>query len=151
VPEEKINSAFLDQEWDKLYHSDQTSGRIFSSFTIVSIIMACFGLFGLTAYMIQQRVKEIGVRKVLGASVFNIIILLNWNITKLVILAFLISLPVAYYGIDQWLQNFAYRTPVNGLMFLFAGILTLIIAWITISYQSIKIAIKNPVDSIRDE
>jgi len=151
VPEEKINYAFLDQELDKLYYSEQTSGRIFSSFTLVSIIMACFGLFGLTAYMIQQRVKEIGVRKVLGASVFDILILLNWNITKLVLLAFLLSLPVAYYGIDQWLQNFAYRTSISALIFLFAGILTLFIAWITISYQSIKIAFKNPVDSIRDE
>jgi putative ABC transport system permease protein len=115
------------------------------------MIMACFGLFGLTAYIIQQRIKEIGVRKVLGASVMNILILLNWDITRLLILAFLFSIPIAYYGIDLWLDNFAYRTPINWYIFIQAGIITILVAWGTISYQSIKIAIKNPVDSIRDE
>jgi putative ABC transport system permease protein len=151
VPEEKINFSFLDQDLDELYRSEQTSGKIFSSFTIVAMIMACFGLFGLTAYIIQQRIKEIGVRKVLGASVMNILILLNWDITRLLILAFLFSIPIAYYGIDLWLDNFAYRTPINWYIFIQAGIITILVAWGTISYQSIKIAIKNPVDSIRDE
>ncbi len=151
VPEEKISYSFLDQDLDELYKSEQTSGKIFSSFTVVAMIMACFGLFGLTAYIIQQRIKEIGVRKVLGASVMDILILLNWNITRLVILAFLLSIPVGYYGIDQWLGNFAYRTSINWLLFFQAGIITMVVAWVTISYQSIKIALKNPVDSIRDE
>jgi putative ABC transport system permease protein len=151
VPEEKINFSFLDQDLDELYRSEQTSGKIFSSFTIVAMIMACFGLFGLTAYVIQQRMKEIGVRKVLGASVMNILILLNWNITRLVILAFLFSIPVAYYGIEQWLDSFAYRTSINWSIFVQAGIITILVAWGTISYQSIKIALRNPIDSIRDE
>ena len=113
--------------------------------------MACFGLFGLTAYVIQQRIKEIGVRKVLGASILDILFLLTWSVTKLVIIAFIISLPVSYFGVDRWLQNFTYRTDINGFIFLLAGIMTLAIAWITISYQAIRIAIRNPIDSIRDE
>ena len=151
VPEEKINFSFLDQDLDELYRSEQTSGKIFSSFTVVAMIMACFGLFGLTAYIIQQRIKEIGIRKVLGASVIDILILLNWNLTRLVILAFILSIPVAYYGIDKWLENFAYHTSIDWYLFIQAGIITMLVAWVTISYQSIKIAFKNPVDSIRDE
>jgi putative ABC transport system permease protein len=146
-----MNFSFLEQDLDKLYESEQTSGKIFSSFTIVAMIMACFGLFGLTAYIIQQRIKEIGVRKVLGASVMDILILLNWNITRMVILAFLLSIPIAYYGIDRWLDNFAYRTSISWYVFVQAGIITILVAWATISYQSIKISLKNPVDSIRDE
>jgi putative ABC transport system permease protein len=151
VSDERMNFSFLEQDLDKLYESEQTSGKIFSSFTIVAMIMACFGLFGLTAYIIQQRIKEIGVRKVLGASVMDILILLNWNITRMVILAFLLSIPIAYYGIDRWLDNFAYRTSISWYVFVQAGIITILVAWATISYQSIKISLKNPVDSIRDE
>ncbi|MEQ9424619.1 MAG: ABC transporter permease [Cyclobacteriaceae bacterium] len=149
--ERPISYAFLDENLDRLYQADLQTGKIFSLFTIVTIIMACVGLFGLAAYVTQQRTKEIGVRKVLGASVGGIILLLSKDFTKLIGFAFLLSLPIVWFGMNEWLNNFAYRTGVDPLTLLAAGILTLVLAWATISYYSIKIAVLNPVKSLRSE
>ena len=149
--ERPISYSFLDDNLQELYESDMQTGKIFTIFTIVAIIMACVGLFGLAAYVTQQRTKEIGVRKVLGASVGNIIFLLSLNFTKLILLAFLISLPLIYFGMGKWLDNFAYHTSIDPLTMIGSGLLTIILAWITISYYSIKIAILNPVNSLRSE
>ena len=143
--------SFLDESLDNLYQADRQTNRIFSLFTVVAIIMACVGLFGLAAYVTQQRTKEIGIRKVLGATVPNIILLLSRDFTKLIGIAFVISVPLVYMGMTRWLENFAYRTGIDVFTLLGAGFLTLILAWLTISYYSIKIAVLNPVNSLRSE
>ncbi|MEQ9405117.1 MAG: ABC transporter permease [Cyclobacteriaceae bacterium] len=149
--ERPISYSFLDDRLASQYDSDQKIGLIFSLFTAVTIIMACVGLFGLAAYVTQQRTKEIGVRKVLGASIFNIIFLLSLNFTKLILIAFICSLPLVYFGMTEWLNNFAYHTSIDPFTLVAAGILTALLAWVTISYYSIKIAILNPVNSLRSE
>ncbi|HEY5690073.1 MAG TPA: ABC transporter permease [Cyclobacteriaceae bacterium] len=151
VDDEPFTYYFLDNNLQNLYQSDIQSGKIFSLFTIVAIIMACLGLFGLASYTTHQRTKEIGIRKVLGASVISIILLLSKDFTKLIVLAFLISLPFVYYGITLWLENFAYHTGINLVTLVIAGLFTLMLAWLTISYYSIKIAILNPVLSLKNE
>lgn len=149
--ERPVNYAFLDDQLQRLYKGDIQTGRIFSLFTAVTIIMACVGLFGLAAYVTQQRTKEIGIRKVLGASIPSIILLLSINFTKLIFLSFLVSLPLVYYGMGEWLNGFAYHTTVDPLTLFGAGLLTLLLALLTISYYSIKIAVLNPVRSLRSE
>ncbi len=149
--ERPITYGFLDENLQELYESDLKTGEIFSLFTAVTIIMACVGLFGLAAYVTQQRTKEIGVRKVLGASVSSIVILLSLNFTKLIAVSFVIAMPLVYFGMGKWLENFAYHTNIDVITLVAAGILTLLLAWLTISYYSIKIAILNPVNSLRSE
>ncbi len=149
--ERPISFGFLKDRLSAMYDSDQQTGKIFTLFTAVTIIMACVGLFGLAAYVTQQRTKEIGVRKVLGASIGNIVLILSLNFTKLILLSFLISLPLVYFGIGEWLGSFAYHTNVDPITLIGAGLLTVILAWLTISYYSIKIAILNPVNSLRSE
>jgi putative ABC transport system permease protein len=153
--ERPISYSFLDDSLQELYEADFQTGKIFTLFTMVTIIMACVGLFGLAAYVTQQRTKEIGeeigVRKVLGASISNIILLLSLNFTKLIIISFVISMPLVYFGMGEWLSNFAYHTNVDPFTLIGAGLLTMILAWLTISYYSIKIAILNPVNSLRSE
>jgi putative ABC transport system permease protein len=149
--ERPISYSFLDDKLQKLYTADQQTGRIFTVFTIITIIMACVGLFGLAAYVTQQRTKEIGVRKVLGASIPGIILLLSKDFTKLIILAFIISTPLVYYGTTEWLSNFAYHTNIDPLTLFGAGVITVVLSFLTISYYSIKIAILNPVRSLRSE
>ncbi len=149
--ERPISFGFLEDRLSNLYASDQQTGKIFTLFTAVTIIMACVGLFGLAAYVTQQRTKEIGVRKVLGASITNIVMILSINFTKLILISFLISLPLVYLGIGEWLSSFAYHTSIDPITLIGAGLLTVVLAWLTISYYSIKIAILNPVNSLRSE
>lgn len=149
--ERPISYSFLDTNLQNLYKEDKKAGTILSLFTLITIIMACVGLFGLAAYVTQQRTKEIGVRKVLGASIGNIIMILSLNFTKLIGLSFLLAMPLVYLGMDEWLQGFAYHTNIDVGTLLVAGVLTLVLAWLTISYYSIKIAVLNPVKSLRDE
>lgn len=149
--ERPISYSFLDDNLQSLYKSDQQTGRVFSLFTVVAIVMACVGLFGLAAYVTQQRTKEIGIRKVLGASVSGIILLLSIDFTKLILIAFVISIPLVYFGMGEWLNNFAYHTNIDLLTMILSGLFTLILAWLTISYYSIKIAVLNPVNSLRSE
>jgi len=151
VDERPISYSFLEESLQTLYQSDQQNNKIFSLFTLVAIILACVGLFGLAAFITQQRTKEIGIRKVLGASVSGIILLLSKDFTKLILLAFVLSMPLVYFGMIKWFENFAYRTSIDVLTLAGAGFLTLAMAWLTIGYYSIKIAFLNPVNSLKSE
>ena len=142
---------FLDEKFNEQYKNDQLFGKVFSIFSGFAIFIACLGLLGLSLFSTMQRTKEIGVRKVLGASVINIVILLSKDFIKLVIDAFVIASPLAWWIMHNWLQDFAYRINISWWIFLGAGVLAIVIALATISFQAIKAAIANPVKSLRTE
>ena len=148
-PDFPFEYEFLDDAFNRMYQTEQTLGRIFVYFTGIALAIACLGLFGLAAFMAEQRTKEIGVRKVLGASVPNIMWLMSKDFTLLITIAFAIAVPVAYYAMQQWLDEFAYRIDLGAGIFLLAGLLALLIAWITVSWQSMRAARTNPVQSLR--
>lgn len=150
-PGRAFDYFFLDDSFDKLYRSEEKIYSIFSAFAVIALSISCLGLFGLAAYMTEKRTKEVGIRKVLGAHVGGIIMLLSKEFTQWVIVANIIAWPAAYYLMDRWLQRFAYRIEPDVWTFIFAGIIALLIAWITVSYQSIKAARANPVESLRYE
>lgn len=143
--------TFLDQNLLTNYEAEQRAGTLFSVFSSIAIIIACVGLFGLAAYTASLRTKEIGVRKVMGASVTSVILLLTRDFTKLIAVAFVLAVPLAWYIMSNWLDGFAYRTTLGAGTFLLAGGLALLISLITVSYQSIKAAVRNPVNSLRSE
>ncbi len=151
VPQEPFKFTFLDEELNQQYKVESNSGRVFSMFAMLAIVIACVGLFGLAAYMAGLRTKEIGVRKVLGASVFRVVGLLSYDFTKLIVVAILLALPLSWYFMDQWLAGFAYRTPISIWTFILSGIAALFIALVTVSYQSIKAAVVNPVKSLKND
>jgi putative ABC transport system permease protein len=126
-------------------------GQIFTSFTLMAIFISCLGLFGLASFTADQRTKEIGIRKVLGASVSNVVVLLSRDFTKWVILANVVAWPVAYLVMNKWLQNFAYRINLAIWMFILSGVIALIIAILTVSTKALKAAVANPADSLRYE
>ena len=134
-----------------MYESEQKLGQIFGVFAFLAIFIACLGLYGLAAFTAEQRTKEIGVRKVLGASIMSIITLLSKEFLKLVAISFVIASPIAYYFMYKWLQDFENRTNINLTVFLLAGIVALVIAWVTMSFQSWSAARVNPVRSLKDE
>lgn len=142
---------FVDQQFDALYRSETQIGYIFTGFSLLAIFVACLGLFGLSSYMVEKRTREIGVRKVLGASLWNILGLFSIDFLKLVIIGFVLAVPVAWYVMSDWLQNFAYRIDISYSIMLIAGSLTLLIALLTVSYQAVKAALLNPVESLRSE
>ena len=143
--------TFMDDDFDKLYHAEQQTGRVFITFAIFAILIACLGLFGLVTYAAEQRTKEIGIRKVLGASVGNIVGLISKDFTILVGIAALIAFPVAWWTMYQWLGTFAYRTEISWWIFLLAGAVAFVIALLTVSIQTIRAALANPVKSLRSE
>lgn len=151
VPQDPFKYKFLDDELDKQYKSESNSGKIFGLFAGLGILIACVGLFGLAAYMAGLRTKEIGVRKTLGASVTGVVFLLSKDFTKLILVALLIAFPTAYYFMSEWLANFAYQTPISVLTFIMSGGVALLIAWLTVGYQTLKAALVNPVKSLRSE
>ena len=151
VPETPFQYNFLDERFQMLYDSETRQGSIFAVFAGIAIFIACLGLFGLSAFAITQRTKEIGVRKVLGASVSSIVQLLSKDFLRLVGVAALIAFPVAWYAMYNWLEEFAYRVTIAWWIFLLAGIIAALIAVITISLQAIKAALANPVKSLRSE
>ena len=142
---------FVDETLDSLYRTEQRLSTIFNLFTILAIFVSCLGLFGLASFMAENRTKEIGIRKVLGASVSNIVLFLSKEFVMLVIIANIIAWPVAYYVMNTWLQNFAYRTNISIWTFVFSTAMALAVALFTISYQSIKAAVAQPVESLRYE
>ncbi|WPU91085.1 FtsX-like permease family protein [Mucilaginibacter sabulilitoris] len=150
-PEIPFEYTFLDDRFQKLYNSEQQQGSLFTIFSCVAIFIACLGLFGLSAFTITQRVKEIGVRKVLGASIPQIVTELSKDFLKLVIIAAVIALPVAWYAMSKWLLDFAFHISIQWWVFVLAGIVAVVIAFVTISFQSIKAATANPVKSLRSE
>ncbi len=151
VPQEPFEFSFLDQDFDAQYRAEQRTGKIFGIFSALAIFIACLGQFGLASFTIQKRTKEIGVRKVLGASVASVVGLLSKEFVKLVVIAMLIASPLAYYLMNRWLQEFAYRIDIGVLTFVLAGSVTLVIALLTVSFQSLKAALSNPVEALRYE
>jgi len=150
-PKFPFTYQFSDQEYTKLYQSEQVVSQLSQYFAFLAIFLSCLGLLGLAAFTAEQRTKEIGVRKVLGASVASIVSLLSRDFLKLVLLANVVAWPLAWYGVHQWLQDFAYRTPLSWWLFVLAGSGALLIAFITISFQAFKAAISDPVKSLRSE
>ena len=151
IPNRPFDYTFLDESYDKQYRAEDRFGSLFFNFAILAIFISCLGLLGLASYSTIQRTREIGVRKVLGASVSNIINLLSFDFLKLVLISFIIASPVAWISMHKWLGDFAYRTSLSWWMFIFAGIAAIVIAFGTISFQAIKAAIANPVKSLRSE
>lgn len=150
-PNDPFKYFFLDKHFDRQYKSDVLFGKVFGFFAMLAIFVACLGLLGLSSYNVLQRTKEIGVRKVLGASISSIVVLLSKDFLKLVIIASLIAFPIAWAVMNQWLQDFASRISIHWWVFLVAGVSALIIAIVTISFQSIKAALMNPVKSLKSE
>jgi putative ABC transport system permease protein len=151
IPNRPFSYYFMDEFFDRQYRSEERFGRLFLNFAILAIFISCLGLLGLASYSTMQRTREIGIRKVMGASVSNIINLLSRDFLKLVIISFFIAAPVAWYFMHQWLADFAYRTNISWWIFATAGILAVLIAVITISFQAIKAAVSNPVKALRTE
>jgi ABC-type antimicrobial peptide transport system permease subunit len=149
--ESAFEYGFVDQELDTLYKSQQGAGKIILCFTFLTILISCMGLFGLAAYTAEQRTKEIGIRKVLGASVAVIVSMLSRDFLRLVLLSVLIAAPVAWYVMQKWLQDFAYRIDIAWWMFAAAGVLAVGITWLATGYHAVKAAVANPVKSLRTE
>lgn len=143
--------SFMDESFDNSFRSEQRMGKVLNVFTAMAIAIACLGLFGLSAFTAEQRKKELGVRKVLGAKVMNLMMLFSTEFTRLVVISLLVATPLSYYIVNSWLADFAYKTPIDLTVFVVTGIAALMIAWLTISFQSLKVAYRNPVDSLRDE
>ncbi len=150
-PQFAYNYAFLNEGFEHLYRSEMRVGKLFNIFSIIAIVISCLGLLGLAAYTAQVRTREIGVRKVLGASVPGIVRLLAIDFIRLVLVAILLAIPIAWFAMDRWLQDFAYRTSLSAGIFILAGVLAIGIALLTISIQSIRAALTNPVRSLRSE
>ena len=145
APGQPFAYSFLDQRFNSLYENEEKIGNIFSVFAFLAIFIACLGLFGLAAFTAEQRYKEIGVRKVLGASVAAIMTLLSKEFIKLMVIAFVLAVPVSYFAMDWWLQDFAFRTELKFTTFIVAGILSFVVSWFTMSFHSLKAARTNPV------
>jgi putative ABC transport system permease protein len=151
APGMPFSYRFLDDSFEEMYRTEQRTGEIVLIFSVLAILIACLGLFGLSAFMAEQRNKEIGVRKVLGATVENIVRLLSRDFVILIGVAFVIAVPLGWYGMHKWLDNFAYRIPLSWWIFAFAGLLVLGIALLTVSFQAIRAAVSNPVKALRSE
>ncbi len=151
APGQPFTYDFMDDTFKALYKAEMKVGEIFGIFAGLAIFTACLGLFGLAAFTSEQRSKEIGVRKVLGASVSGIVMLLSKEFARLVVIAFVISVPIAWYMMEQWLTDFAYRTDIRPIIFLISGGSAFLIAWLTMSYQTLRAASVNPVKSLRSE
>ena len=151
APGMAFSYRFMDEAFDNMYRAEQRVGEVAITFSVLAILIACLGLFGLATYMAEQRTKEIGVRKVLGASVTNVTALLSKDFLKLVIIAAIIAFPVAWWAMHKWLQDFAYRINIGWWIFLVSGAIAMVIALLTVSFQAIKAAVANPVKSLRTE
>jgi len=141
----------MDEDFNRIYTTEQRTGQIFISFAILAILIASLGLFGLITFAAEQRVKEIGIRKVLGASVSGIASMLTKDFLKLVLISSLIAFPLAWWAMNKWLLDFAYRTSISWWIFLIAGTLALFIALLTISFQAVKAGLMNPAKSLKTE
>jgi putative ABC transport system permease protein len=149
--EQPFEYSFLDQDYDKLYRTESRLTKIFSSIVLLSVFVACLGLFGLASFTVERRTKEIGIRKVLGASATNLYFVLSKEFANCVLIANLISWPLGYFFMTRWLRNFAYRIEIGLSPFLLAAFLALLIGLLTISYQTIKTALANPAEVLRYE
>jgi putative ABC transport system permease protein len=150
-PDFPLDYNFLDENFEKMYKSEEKLSSLLWIFTAMAIFVGCMGLFGLAAFSAEQRVKEIGIRKVLGASAANIVTLLSGNFVRLIILSLVIAAPVAWWVMNKWLEDFAYRIHIGWSVFVIAGVSALFIALVTVSFHAIKAAVANPVHSLRTE
>jgi putative ABC transport system permease protein len=150
-PQYPFEYHFIDEEYAKKFNDEQTTGTLSFFFAGLTIFISCLGLFGLATYMAENRIKEIGVRKVLGASVTSIATLLSKDFIRLVLIAILIASPIAWLSMDNWLAGYDYHIGISWWIFLAAGLLSLVVALLTVSYQAIKAAVANPVKSLRTE
>jgi putative ABC transport system permease protein len=151
LPGQPFEYTFLDEAFGNMYNSEKRLGSIFGIFAALAIIIACLGLFALTAFTAEQRTKEIGIRKVLGASVSSIVLLLSKEFGKLIVIAFLLAAPLSWFAVNQWLEHYTYKTEIGIAVYLLSGISAFLVAWLTMGYQSIKAARSNPVTSLRSE
>jgi putative ABC transport system permease protein len=151
APGEPFNYSFLDEDFDRTYNTEKKLSRIFALFSGLAVAIACLGLFALTAFTVEQRTKEIGIRKVLGASVSQVVGLLSLAFSRLVLISFLFAAPLAGYGIHLYLQQYAYKADISPWLYLEAGMIACVLSALTIGYQSIKAARLNPVDSLKVE
>ena len=151
APDMPMDYRFLDEHFNRIHRVEQNFGKVFIYFTSLAIFLACLGLFGLASYATERRRKEIGIRKVLGSSVRQIVLLLTKEFTRWVLLANLVAWPIAWYGMSRWLENFAYRIDMGIFVFIFAGLSALIVALMTVSWQAVRAAIANPVIAIKHE
>lgn len=151
APEMPFNYSFLDQSFDRMYRQEQRIGKVVLTFAVLAVLIACLGLFGLATYIAEQRTKEIGIRKVLGASVLNIVALLSKDFVKLVLFSFVIAAPVAWWAMDNWLQGFAFRINLSWWIFAITGLTALLVALMTLSFRAIRAALANPTRSLRTE
>ena len=149
--ERPFSYEYLDENLTEMYASEDQLSKMFSFFTVIGILIACMGLFGLVSYSTAQKVKEIGVRKILGAGIFDILILINKRLFILVLIALFLSAPLAYHLSGKWLENFAYRMELSPMIFVIASALIALFASITVSYQSIQAATTNPVNTLKEE
>ena len=151
LPEFPFDYSFLDQSFDNMYKAEERIQKLFIYFSILAVIIACLGLFGLSAFMAERKTKEIGIRKILGSSTTQVISKLSKEIIRLVIIANIIAIPLSWIALNRWLYNYPYRVNIFWWVFLVTAITTFIIAFLTVSYHSYKAAISNPVDAIRHE
>jgi len=151
VPQRPFEYSFLDEDYGRLYNSEKRLGALFNSFAFLTVFIACLGLYGLAAFSVEQRRKEIGVRKVLGASVSTVIRLISAEFIILVVIANAVAWPIAYFAMNKWLQNFAYRIDTDIMIFIVSALFALFIAFITVSYQAVKAAVANPSEALRFE
>ncbi len=151
VPMYPFIYSFLDEDYYESFQEEESLGRLLTTSTFISILIACLGLLGLASYTAQQRTKEIGIRKVLGASASQIAMMLSHEFTKWVVIANVIAFPVAYFVMSRWLQNFAYRTAISLWVFILSALLAFILAILTVSLQALKAGMANPVDCLRYE
>jgi putative ABC transport system permease protein len=143
--------TFLDEDFGRQYEAEQKLGRLFRFFATVAVFIACLGLFGLAAYAAERRTKEIGVRKVLGASARDVVLLLSKEFTALVLLAFVVAAPLAFFAMRRWLESFAYRVDLGVGVFLLAGLIAVVIGFATVSTQALRAASTDPVKALRYE
>ncbi len=151
LPNSPFDYRFLDNQYGQLYEAEQRQGKVFIGFAMLAILVACLGLFGLASFVAEQRTKEIGIRKVLGATTAGLVGLLSKDFLKMVLLSLIIASPLAYYFMDKWLSDFAYRIEVQWWIFAVAGAVAVGVAFLTVSFQSVKAALANPVESLRSE
>lgn len=150
-PENVYQLTFIDEQLARLYEQEIKNYNLFKAFSAISIFICCIGLWGLITFVVVRKTKEIGIRKVLGASVSNIVGLLSTDFLKLIFIALVVASPVAWYFMHEWLQDFAYRVNISWWVFALAGLIALVIAFATISFQAIKAALANPVRNLRTE
>jgi ABC-type antimicrobial peptide transport system permease subunit len=151
IPAVPFEFKFIDQEYEKKFASEERIGKLASLFASLAIFISCLGLLGLASFVAQQRTKEIGIRKVMGASVFNLWKMLSKDFLLLVVVSILIAIPIAFYFLNTWLMVFQYRTEVSWWIFVVAGLGAVVITLMTVSYQALKAAVMNPIKSLRSE